>query len=146
MFGEAFTLNCIIPKEPIAGIISQIDLFCLHATIEVSWAGEADRGRVIISAQAKNLANYPVDIRNRSNGQVASLERKMSEANYKGKFKFFWRTTALPLNRDQAVASLSSAFATLLSDFDSERAENKRFRMVFSRVSEVTFRPNKSLT
>ena len=101
---------------------------------------------MIISAEAKNLANYPADITNRSNGQVASLERTMSEANCKGKFKSFWPTTALPLNQDQAVASLSSAFATLLSDFDSERAENKRFRMVSSRVSEVTFRPNKSLT
>jgi len=101
---------------------------------------------VIISAEAKDLANYPADITNRPKGQVASLERTMSEANCKGKFKSFWPTTAQPLNRDQAVASLSSAFATLLSDFDSERAENKRFRMVSSRVSEVTFRPNKSLT
>ena len=113
---------CIIPKELTAGITSQIELFCLHATIEVSWAGEADRGRVINSAESKNLANYPVDITNRSNGQAASLERTMSGANCKGKFKSFWPTTALSLNRDQAMASLSSAFATLLSDFDSDRA------------------------
>ena len=60
--------------------------------------------------------------------------------------KIFSADDTLTRNRNQAVASLSSAFAILLSDFDSERAENKRFRMVSSRVSEVTFRPNKSLT